>query len=260
VDASGPYFASGDPESPVAICTLSSHSLLAQLAESPIRQAVAIIGSLETPNLGIERMLLTLLDQPRIRWLIVCGDESRGRYQGRALLALFEHGIDATGQIVSAPGRRARLANVSSDLVEAARRQVRLKNLLGVAEVETIARAVEECRADDPGPFEERVELPKPDPIVVPAQRFRLKEHDPQGFFIILVDRREMRLLVEHYTSDGQLAHRIAGPDAESLSVALVDWGLVSRLEHAAYLGRELVSAEHALRSGVQYRQDEPDL
>jgi tetrahydromethanopterin S-methyltransferase subunit A len=119
---------------------------------------------------------------------------------------------------------------------------------------------VDECRAEDPGPFLEPVELPKPEPIVVPAQRFRLKEQDPNGFFVILVDRPESRLLVEHYTANGQLAHRIAGPDAETLSVALVDWGLVSRLEHAAYLGRELVRAEQSLRSGAHYRQDEPDL
>jgi len=32
--------------------------------------------------------------------------------------------------------------------------------------------------------------------------------------------------------------------------------GLVSRLDHAAYLGRELTRAEHALRSGTRYRPD----
>ncbi|MEW6489827.1 MAG: DUF4346 domain-containing protein [Thermodesulfobacteriota bacterium] len=31
---------------------------------------------------------------------------------------------------------------------------------------------------------------------------------------------------------------------------------LVSRLDHVAYLGRELARAEHALRSGARYVQD----
>jgi len=57
---------------------------------------------------------------------------------------------------------------------------------------------------------------------------------------------------------DGALAHRIVGPDAESLCGALLEWGLVSRLEHAAYLGRELEKAELALHKGLDYVQDEP--
>jgi tetrahydromethanopterin S-methyltransferase subunit A len=38
---------------------------------------------------------------------------------------------------------------------------------------------------------------------------------------------------------------------------ALIEWGLVSRLDHAAYMGRELLKAEVALRSRLAYRQDE---
>jgi dihydropteroate synthase len=35
-----------------------------------------------------------------------------------------------------------------------------------------------------------------------------------------------------------------------------VSSGLCSRLEHAAYIGRELQKAEHALASGGEYVQD----
>ena len=54
----------GNAQSPVAICTLSSQELLKKLRESPIAQQVAMIGPLETENLGIERMLTTLLRDP----------------------------------------------------------------------------------------------------------------------------------------------------------------------------------------------------
>jgi tetrahydromethanopterin S-methyltransferase subunit A len=42
------------------------------------------------------------------------------------------------------------------------------------------------------------------------------------------------------------------------LSVSLVEWGLISRLDHAAYMGRELTKADFALRNNLLYRQDEP--
>src|SRR5207249_6673068 len=92
---------------------------------------------------------------------------------------------------------------------------------------------------------------------VVATQAFRLKEHDPAGFFVVLIDRADARLLVEHYTADGALGHRLAGADAESLCAALIEWQLLTRLDHAAYMGRELAKAEAALRLGIEYRQDE---
>jgi tetrahydromethanopterin S-methyltransferase subunit A len=253
-----PYYGAFNADSPVAICTLSSPALQQQLCESPLAARVAIIGPLETENIGLEKMLVTLLEQPRIRWLIVCGEEARGRYQGQALFSLFAQGADADGRILGARGRRARIPTLNQAQLDAVRRQVRLKDLMGSLDFDTIAAAVDACIADDPGVFTERVELPLPPPIEVPEQPFRVKTQDPNGYFVILVDRGEDRLLVEHYTPDGTRAHRIAGPDAESLCVALVDWGLVTRLEHAAYLGRELMRAEIALRSRWPYRQDEP--
>lgn len=253
----GASYATGDPNSPVAICTLSSFDLLQDLAGSPVASRAAILGPLETENIGIERLLTTLLEQPRIRWLIVCGDERRGPYQGQALRCLFSNGIGPEGQIPGARSRRARLRTLGGEHVETARRQVSLHDLAGVRDVVTISAAVSACIANDPGPFHERVSLPELEPITVPARPHRLSQHDPNGFFVILVDRPGGRLLVEHYSVDGALVHRIVGPDAESLCAALVEWNLVSLLDHAAYLGRELAKAEFALRGGLPYRQDE---
>ena len=50
------------------------------------------------------------------------------------------------------------------------------------------------------------------------------------------------------------------GASAKALAVVILETpagaGCVSRLEHAAYLGRELQRAEEALRRGVAYVQD----
>jgi dihydropteroate synthase len=47
----------------------------------------------------------------------------------------------------------------------------------------------------------------------------------------------------------------LAGDNAESLYKTIIKTGLVSRLDHAAYLGKELVKAELALNLGMQYSQ-----
>jgi tetrahydromethanopterin S-methyltransferase subunit A len=254
----GASFCRGDDASPVAVCTLSSFDLLDTLAHSPLAEHLAIIGPLETENVGLERMLMTLLERPRIRWLIVCGDEHRGRRPAQALQCLMERGVEADGKIPGARSRLARLATLGPEHVAAVRRQVRLRDLVGVHDVARIAAVMQECLADDPGPFSEQVSLPKPEPIAVPQQTLTVREHDPSGFLVILVDPEGQQLLVEHYAPSGALLHRFAGPDAESLCVALVEWQIVTRLEHAAYLGRELAKAEFALGHGLTYRQDAP--
>ncbi len=50
----------------------------------------------------------------------------------------------------------------------------------------------------------------------------------------------------------------VSGGNARDLLNTLIEMGLVSRLDHAGYLGRELERAEIALRLGRGYVQDEP--
>lgn len=256
---SGPLYVQGNPNSPVAICTLSSHSLLKQLAASPLIERVSIIGRLETANLGIERLLTSLLALPHIRWLVICGDESRHRRQGQALRNLLLNGVGPDGQIRGASSKNARLPTLRPADVETVRHQVGVRDLLGVHDFERIGAAVADCLAQPVAPLAGPARAPPPDPAVVEVApgAFRLRALDPNGFFVILVDRPAGRLVVEHYGNDGVLRHRLAGQDADSLSQALVEWGLISRLDHAAYLGRELARAEAAFQFGFEYRQDE---
>jgi dihydropteroate synthase len=50
----------------------------------------------------------------------------------------------------------------------------------------------------------------------------------------------------------------IKGKTAEDVYAQIIDLDLVSRLDHAAYLGSELVKAEIALMTGKEYIQDSP--
>ena len=88
---------------------------------------------------------------------------------------------------------------------------------------------------------------------------------DEKGFFVILVDKIKKKIIVEHYNyikdknliKTGKINEVIEGINAEEICKKLINKGLLSRLDHASYLGRELQKAEQALKNGLEYTQDE---
>lgn len=48
----------------------------------------------------------------------------------------------------------------------------------------------------------------------------------------------------------------IEGKEVALIAATVVERGMITRLDHAAYLGRELAKAEGALRNGALYVQD----
>jgi tetrahydromethanopterin S-methyltransferase subunit A len=79
---------------------------------------------------------------------------------------------------------------------------------------------------------------------------------DPAGYFVIYVDRPRHRLSLEHYRNEGLLDTVIEGATAAEVYTPAIECGLLSRLDHAAYLGRELARAERALTTDTPYIQD----
>ena len=79
---------------------------------------------------------------------------------------------------------------------------------------------------------------------------------DPAGYFVVYVDQARGILSLEHYRNDGLLDTVIEGGTAAELYTPAIDRGLISRLDHAAYLGRELARAELSLKSGELFVQD----
>lgn len=241
---------------PVAVCTLTDGDLFAEIEEKRV-PSISIVGSLQTENLGIERLILNLLANPNIRFLIVCGTDSArevGHFPGQSLVALSESGIDEGGSIPGAKGKRPVLANVSGQAVEQFRRAVEVVDLVGVTSVEAIIQAVVDCETRNPGAAE-----PFDTEPVVSAIRGSLPQRasiDPAGYFVIHVDRNRRKLMLEHYRTDGVLDAVIEGEKSAELYFPAIEKELVSQLDHAAYLGQELARAEHALRSGEPFVQD----
>jgi len=82
---------------------------------------------------------------------------------------------------------------------------------------------------------------------------------DPAGSFKISISEsrvlegsiRPGRIIAQH------TKYTIVGDNAREVFDTILDMGLVSRLDHASYLGRELMKAELALMIGRSYAQDD---
>lgn len=83
---------------------------------------------------------------------------------------------------------------------------------------------------------------------------------DPKGAFKIAIDRVNGEIVAVHFADADlkQPTNVVKGRSAAAVYGVLVGLGLVSRLEHVAYLGSELAKAEIALRTGKLYLQDAP--
>ncbi len=241
---------------PVAVCTLNSDDLARQLAARQ-PSGLAMVGTLRTENLGIERIIGNVLANPQIRFLVVCGEDTRqaiGHLPGQSLASLFANGTDDRGRIRGAPGKRPILQNVTADQVGAFRRQVELVALIGEQHEEAILRAIETSQVGDPGVFAESVGE-SPIPTVHARDPDRLIP-DPAGFFVVYPDARQQRLVIEHYTVAAVLDCIIEGASPAAIASEAIERGLLTRLDHAAYLGRELALADRSLKSGERYVQD----
>ncbi|MDW8362200.1 MAG: DUF4346 domain-containing protein [Myxococcales bacterium] len=243
-------------KAPVAVCALNSGHLVDRLA-SMASEHVAIVGTLHTENLGIERIVRNILANPHLRFLLLCGQDTRqrvGHLPGQALVSLCANGVDEAGRILGARGKRPVLKNVTREQIDAFRRQVEIVDCIGEERPLVVLQRVRECASRDPGAFDGWMEGP-----VVPVLEAREPQRmvaDPLGFFVVYPDARRRRLVLEHYRNDGLLDCVMEGTTPAALYAMAIERGLVSRFDHAAYLGRELARAEHALRTGEPYVQD----
>lgn len=244
-------------QAPVAVCTLNSDPLVEELASTKAAE-LSIVGSLHTENLGIEHLIRNILSNPHIRFLIICGEDTRqaiGHLPGQSLVSLMQHGVNEKMRIVGAQGKRPLLKNLSVEHVDAFRRQVELIDVIGESNKEAILDLALQTARRNPGKFEGTMIDSATIPIELAHEPQRLVL-DPQGYFVVYPDQAHNRLILEHYTNQGVLDRVFEAQTPAALYATVIEKGLISRLDHAAYLGRELARAEESLRTGLPYVQD----
>lgn len=244
-----------DAAGDVAVCVLTSEHLVGPIATAaPAR--VAIVGAVYTENLGIERILTNVLANPNLTTLLLCGADSQqriGHLPGQSLLSLVANGLDERGFIIGAPGRRPVIKNVSREAVETFRRDISVIDRIGTEDLPGILASVAAMPASRTRRPAEAAGI-GPTPIQAePPARLVL---DPKGYFVVLPDRVREVLVLEHYENDGVLSLVVEGARADEVVATVIARGIVSRLDHAAYLGKELALAERSLTTGEPYVQD----
>ncbi|ADG12946.1 tetrahydromethanopterin S-methyltransferase, subunit A [Methanocaldococcus infernus ME] len=167
---SGEYVV-GNPESCVGVVTLGSHGL----EQACIEAGAAIAGPCHTENLGIEKVVANYISNPNIRFMILCGSEVQGHITGQCFKALWENGIDDSGQIIGAKGAIPFLENVDKDAVERFRRQiVEVIDLIDCEDIGKITQAIKECLSKDPGAIDE-------DPYIIQLEGGGGEEEGKEG-------------------------------------------------------------------------------
>jgi len=243
-------------QAPVAVCTLCDDALSEALAKSH-EPGLSIVGTLHTENLGIERIIVNVVTDSHIRFLIVCGPDSRqsvGHLPGQSLLSLGMEGLDEKGRIIGALGKRPVIRNIGRDMVEHFRKTVTLIDMRGLGDQEAIRSRIRECAVRNPGPGAPFPALLATE--ILPGSLPSRMIPDPVGYFVIYPDPVRKILLAEHYQNTGFLDGIIEGRTPAEIVTTAIGRNFVSRMDHAAYLGQELARAEIFLSSGIPYVQD----
>lgn len=157
----------GDDHSPVAVVVLLSPfpygtdppkieaipPEIGKLVKMANEAGAALSGTLQTENIGIDKIICNIVANPNIRYIVLCGNEVEGHLTGNAIIALFKNGVNEKRTIVGAKGAKPYLFNIPPASVERFREQVTLLNLLGVVDPGTIEKAIRSCSQEKPIKF-----------------------------------------------------------------------------------------------------------
>lgn len=244
----------GNLSGPVAIATLASEDLYQKFSQDTFDANCSICGKVFTENIGIEKMVKNIISNRHIRFLILCGQEAKGHLTGACIKALHANGVDERQRIREAQGKRPWIKTVTHPHIARFQKQVEIVDLIGCEEVSIIESKVAELATLNPGPMADDV-IPEGVPHYVAEGSVKL-QLDRAGFLIIHPKPEANWIFVEHYENTGSPTCVVEGSDPARLCAELIARGLVSQLDHAAYLGRELERAKLSMALRFSFAQD----
>ena len=242
----------GTKNSPIAVCTNAS------IDEIKVDlKKVAIIGKCVTENIGIEKIIQNIASNPSIRYLVLCGRDSKGHFVAQAIEALLKNGVDKDKRIVGAKGNMPYLKNLDKKVIETFRNQIKIINLVGETSPLEIEKIIDEILKTKREKFQTKaVKIKKVKEIEAKSVRW---VSDPNGYFLVTLDRGRRKIIVEHY-KEGKINKKILGNNAKEICDTVAKLNLIGnfgqKLEHAMYLARELEKAEIALKNNINFEQD----
>ncbi|MFB5609525.1 MAG: tetrahydromethanopterin S-methyltransferase subunit A [Nitrosarchaeum sp.] len=131
----------GNPNSSIAICTLSSVDLLKKIANSEILNHISIVGRLFSENKGIDSIIKYVNQNKKIKTIIVCGKEVSGHKSGHSLFELHKNGIDDSGRIINSISPDPFLT-VSKFEIDYFQNKINLVNMIDETNLDIIKKSV----------------------------------------------------------------------------------------------------------------------
>jgi tetrahydromethanopterin S-methyltransferase subunit A len=129
----------GDDQSTIAVTTLALRLEVL---------GAAICGPCKTENLGVEKMVANLISNSKLRFLLVCGPESKGHLPGDAIIALHRNGLEESGRIAGARGAIPYIENLPREAVVRFQRQFQVIDRRGLEDISQINMIIEEHRRE----------------------------------------------------------------------------------------------------------------
>jgi tetrahydromethanopterin S-methyltransferase subunit A len=149
----------GNDYSPVAVCVILNRRReqtppdYENLVRVAVETGAALAGTLQTENIGIEKIILNVTANPNIRYLVQIGPESPGHLTGESMAALFKNGVNARKKIIGSRSPTPYLFNISMEHIERFLEQVTLVNFLNEGCVDLVRKAVQCCYQEEPVEF-----------------------------------------------------------------------------------------------------------
>jgi tetrahydromethanopterin S-methyltransferase subunit A len=149
----------GNDYSPVAVAVILIYDQekippdIENLVRVGLESGAALSGTIQTENIGIEKLICNIVGNPNIRYLVIFGPESPGHQTGDALLMLLENGVDERRRIIGAQARTPYLFNLPTEYIARFRQQVRMIDLLDEGDPKLLRRAVWSCIQEEPTSF-----------------------------------------------------------------------------------------------------------
>lgn len=141
----------GNDFSPVAVAIVLTSDAdkippdLEALVRVGVESGAALSGTVQTENIGFEKIICNITANPNIRYLILGGPESEGHRTGEALKALLQNGVNDKKKIIGTTSLHPVLFNISSEMIERFREQVSLIDLQFEGDPEVIGKGVWSC-------------------------------------------------------------------------------------------------------------------
>ena len=130
-----------NPDSSIAVCTLSSIDLLKKFTNSEIFNDICIVGRLLSENKGIDSIIEYVNKHQKIKIIIVCGKEVWGHKSGHSLFQLYKNGIDKNNRIINSTSPDPFLS-ISKSKIQYFQHNITLVNLINEINFEKISNKI----------------------------------------------------------------------------------------------------------------------